>query len=293
MEYVKHLNLFGVEAKEIPCIMGAYTPTSTTVGAVGCLYMNTMDGKMYKCVGAADGVYTWVSADGKDGKDGEKGEKGEPFTIAKTYASIDEMNADFDNEAILTGALVMIVSDTEQEDNAKLYCKGDTGFVFIVDMSGMQGIQGPKGADGYTPVKGTDYFTETERQEMVAYAASVVAAHRYALSYESPLSFGASNESDLTAIANALPDNSTVVFWINDLSFPAVFAEIAEQSRKIRIPAPYGIVTMSKFANVTCVKWEHYMTLDTLVNRYSIVNGVGWTGWADATALAAAEGVEF
>lgn len=211
MEYVKHLNLFGVEAKEIPCITGMSTPVAATAGAVGCLYMNTITGEIYKCVAAADGVYTWE----------------------------------------------------------------------------------PVGGEGYTPVKGVDYYTEEEQQEIVAQAAAAVAAHRYALSYESPLSFGATNESDLTAIVTALPDNASVVFWINNLAFPAVFAEIAEQAGKIGIASPYGIVTITKFANVACVKWEHYMTLDTLVNRYSIVNGVGWTGWADATALAAAEGVEF
>jgi len=64
------------------------------------------------------------------------------------------MDADYSNPNIDIGAFVMIVSDTNEEDNAKLYCKGDTGFVFIVDMSGMQGIQGEQGIQGIQGVKG-------------------------------------------------------------------------------------------------------------------------------------------
>lgn len=40
--------------------------------------------------------------------------------------------------------------------------KGDTG------AKGAQGAQGAKGADGKTPVKGVDYFTEEDIQEIVA-----------------------------------------------------------------------------------------------------------------------------
>lgn len=32
---------------------------------------------------------------------------------------------------------------------------------------GPQGIQGPQGQDGYTPIKGTDYWTEADKQEIV------------------------------------------------------------------------------------------------------------------------------
>lgn len=60
MNFVDSLNLFGVEAKEIPCIKGKGAPTTSTAGAVGMFYMNTNNGKVYKCTSAVDGVYTWV-----------------------------------------------------------------------------------------------------------------------------------------------------------------------------------------------------------------------------------------
>lgn len=61
MEFVKNLNFYGVEAKEIPCLTGEGAPTTATAGAVGCLYMDTATGDMYKCTAVASGVYTWVA----------------------------------------------------------------------------------------------------------------------------------------------------------------------------------------------------------------------------------------
>ena len=65
MNYVPHFNLLGVEAKQIPCITGEGAPTTSTEGAVGCFYMDTTNGKMYKCTNVADGIYTWDLAVGE------------------------------------------------------------------------------------------------------------------------------------------------------------------------------------------------------------------------------------
>lgn len=53
----------GVEVKEIPCIKGKGAPTVNTKGAVGALYMDTDNGKIYKCISGFDGVYIWVADD--------------------------------------------------------------------------------------------------------------------------------------------------------------------------------------------------------------------------------------
>lgn len=48
--------------------------------------------------------------------------------------------------------------------------KGDSGAQGpqgIQGEKGDTGPQGPAGADGKTPVKGVDYYTETDKQEMV------------------------------------------------------------------------------------------------------------------------------
>ena len=77
------------------------------------------------------------------GIQGQPGPQGEPFRIKKTYTSVAEMNADFDNMNV--GDYVMIASSVEVEDNAKLYVKGDLQWIFITDFSGAQGIRGETG----------------------------------------------------------------------------------------------------------------------------------------------------
>ena len=52
--------------------------------------------------------------------------------------------------------------------------KGDTGERGIQGIQGVQGIQGEKGDDGYTPIKGTDYFTAEDKQEIVNETASKI-----------------------------------------------------------------------------------------------------------------------
>ena len=59
MNYVDHFNLFGIDAKQIPCDTGEGAPTTATVGPVGGFYMDTLTGDVYKCVSAAGGIYTW------------------------------------------------------------------------------------------------------------------------------------------------------------------------------------------------------------------------------------------
>ena len=67
MNFVKHLNIFGVEAKEIPCIQGIGAPTESTEGAVGCLYMDTDTGEIYKCIAVENYKRTWINTEEKIG----------------------------------------------------------------------------------------------------------------------------------------------------------------------------------------------------------------------------------
>ena len=98
-----------------------------------------------------------TGSQGPKGDRGDKGDKGDPFIIKKTYSSVSAMNDDFNNMEL--NDYVMIASNVEQEDNAKLYVKGEQSWIFITDFSGATGIQGN---DGYTPVKGVDYFTQQD-----------------------------------------------------------------------------------------------------------------------------------
>ena len=86
------------------------------------------------------------------GPQGPQGIQGEAFKIKKTYASIEEMQADFDNMEV--GDYVMITSSVEIEDNAKLYARAETEWVFITDFSGATGIQGEQGPQGIQGIQG-------------------------------------------------------------------------------------------------------------------------------------------
>lgn len=61
MKFASYIDYFGTPAKEIPCITGVGAPTATTEGAVGCLYMDTNSGVIYKCTSASIGNYVWGS----------------------------------------------------------------------------------------------------------------------------------------------------------------------------------------------------------------------------------------
>ncbi len=75
-----------------------------------------------------------------------KGDTGAPFSISKTYSSVIEMNANYATDGVEIGGLVIIeTGDVENEDNAKIYMKGESSYVFLVDLSGATGIKGEPG----------------------------------------------------------------------------------------------------------------------------------------------------
>lgn len=86
---------------------------------------------------------------GERGPQGIQGPQGEAFSIAKTYPSIAAMNADYGNDDVSVGQFVLIdTGDVDDEDNAKLYVKGETQYTYITDLSGATGMQGPQGIQG-------------------------------------------------------------------------------------------------------------------------------------------------
>lgn len=68
---------------------------------------------------------------------------GDAFTYKKEYPSIEAMEADWGTADVKLGEYVLInTNDVEDPDDAKVYLKTQSGWKFIVDLSGMQGIQG-------------------------------------------------------------------------------------------------------------------------------------------------------
>ena len=79
---------------------------------------------------------------GEQGLQGIQGEKGDPFTIYRTFSSVAEMEADL---TVPDGQFVVIASDVEDPDNARLYVRTSEGYFFITDLSGAQGFKGDPG----------------------------------------------------------------------------------------------------------------------------------------------------
>ena len=144
MNYVEHLNLFGVDVKDIPCIKGKGAPTTSTVGAVGLLYMdaNSTNGDMYKCTAAYDDIYIW-----KPIGDGSSGS-----SDVLSIASADINDA---------GELVIVYTDNTSSNLGKVVgadgkdgATGETGPQGPKGDQGIQGVQGPKGDTGETGPQG-------------------------------------------------------------------------------------------------------------------------------------------
>ena len=110
---------------------------------------------------------TIKSASGTSSADlkGDKGEKGEQGAQGVQGVKGDKGDKGDTGEKGSTGSPGK--SCTHRWDGAYLYVTSASGTSYA-NLRGAQGIAGKDGADGYTPVKGTDYFTEADKAEMVA-----------------------------------------------------------------------------------------------------------------------------
>ena len=81
---------------------------------------------------------------------------GMPFRIKKTFASVAAMQAYTGTDVELYD-MVVIESNVEDPDNAKLYMKASNGWFFVTDLSGATGIQGPRGISVTGVVQNSDY----------------------------------------------------------------------------------------------------------------------------------------
>lgn len=138
---------------------GQYVPPVNIKGETGATFTPEV---------SLGGEISWTNDKGLENPDtrsikGPKGEKGDPFTIRETYASISDMNADFNNPDIPEGSFVCIASNESDPDNAKMYVKGDSAYVFVTDLSGATGMRGPAGI-GIGKVEFTGVETATYKE---------------------------------------------------------------------------------------------------------------------------------
>lgn len=95
---------------------------------------------------------------GPTGPQGPIGPAGKNFNIKKTFDSVSAMNAS-EGAGFTDGDFTMIASDVSDPDNSKLYVWDGSKFVYISDLSGAQGIQGPQGIQGIQGIQGEQGLT--------------------------------------------------------------------------------------------------------------------------------------
>lgn len=103
-------------------------------------------------------------ATGPQGKQGEKGETGSGFKVLGYYATESALSAAVTNPA--AGDAYGIGTS----DPYDIYIWDGVNHEWV--NNGV--LQGPAGKDGKTPVKGTDYFTQADKQEIAEDAAALV-----------------------------------------------------------------------------------------------------------------------
>ncbi len=138
---LKHLRGNGIESMD-------FLPSSAD-GGTNTIVFNLSDG-------------TKKTIQVLNGSKGSKGDTGDAFSVSKVYSSIAEMNAGYATDGVKVGGFVVIdTGNVEDEDNAKLFVKGNAQYDYLTDMSGAQGIQGPRGT-GISSIDQTTTSTASE-----------------------------------------------------------------------------------------------------------------------------------
>ena len=92
---------------------------------------------------------------GAQGPQGPQGIQGKPFTVSKIYSSIASLNADTNPSGILAGEFAVISTGSiNDEDNAKLFLWTGSGWTYVTDLSGADGMVGPQGPIGPEGIQG-------------------------------------------------------------------------------------------------------------------------------------------
>lgn len=120
---------------------------------------------------------------GADGAPGAKGEKGDTGATGPQGPKGDTGPQGPKGDTGRDGTSITISNISESAAD------GGTNTVTFSDGSALKvknGSKGSAGADGHTPVKGTDYWTESDKAEVVAEAAAAVDLTSYAKKTEVP-----------------------------------------------------------------------------------------------------------
>ena len=133
---------------------------------------------------SADGIISWtnnrglpnpnpVNIKGEKGDKGDKGDRGEQGIqgLKGETGEKGEKGTDGTSATHRWSGTTLYITSASGTSSANL--KGEKGDPGTNGKDGTNGTNGKDGVDGYTPVKGKDYFTETDKAEIIS---SVIAA---------------------------------------------------------------------------------------------------------------------
>ena len=131
---------------------------------------------------SADGTISWtndrglpnpnpVNIKGEKGAKGDKGDKGERGEqgiqgLKGETGEQGEKGTDGTSATHRWSGTTLYITSASGTSSANL--KGEKGDPGANGKDGTNGTNGKDGVDGYTPVKGKDYFTETDKAEIVS-----------------------------------------------------------------------------------------------------------------------------
>lgn len=112
------------------------------------------------------GIDYFDGKDGQPGKDGAPGVNGKDGTNGVGIDSVTQTTTSYDDDGnnVITVTLTNGTKSTFKVQNGS---KGSPGANGKDGVNGKDGTNGKDGADGHTPVKGTDYWTPTDKTEIV------------------------------------------------------------------------------------------------------------------------------
>ena len=163
MDFVKSFDLLGKEAKQIACIEIDGAPTTSTIGAVGVLGMDTKTGDLYTCTAVSSGAYTWVKLISSDEVDAKiaKAQLGGGEVDLSEYAKKTDLE-DYATQTYVQEEIAKIpTADVDLSD-----------YALKTDLEGYAKTTDIPSLDGYAKTTDipnlTDYATQTYVNEAIA-----------------------------------------------------------------------------------------------------------------------------
>lgn len=152
MNYVQTYDIFGIESKQIPCITGSGAPTTTTEGAVGCLYMDTDKGGLYKCVAVNNGEYAWDPAENGGSVEGAV------LYTEQTLTDIQKEQA-LNNIGAASASELEQITETRVETSTNLFNPDEFVTGKWMGVNGKEGSNSNLGHTGFIAVTPGDIVT--------------------------------------------------------------------------------------------------------------------------------------